>query len=47
MTTLSKKTAKKSNVGKRTQNYVSPTSLTATEDTKGGKIGPAWNGFFI
>jgi len=38
MTTLSKKTAKKSNVGKRTQNYVPPTSLTATDDTKGGKM---------
>jgi len=38
MTTLSKKTAKKSNVGKRTQNYVPPTSLIATDDTKGGKM---------
>ena len=38
MTTVSKKTTKKTNAGKRSQNYVRPASPTATDDNKGVKM---------
>ena len=38
MTTLSKKTNRKTNAGKRTQHNVRPASPTTTDDNKGGKM---------